>query len=312
MNKSTITIILATALLLGAAGLAWWNPTAPEAASELTGPTPKTARPSAQRASLKTPPKWASLTNHTLSTDVRLDLARSIDTDLNSTEIDLLLASFTHTPPHHSREQWWLVLNEIMEQMRKKGVASDRLGPALTALVRDPSQPEVVRDYAVQHLSQWIAPPTPDTPSETSPEAITAALQSIAATITDPSITHTSIPGTALMALTAVDLPEDTIIPVWRKLDPSLSAILKGETYGSLATKTTIIQSAALRDSEIHLPLIQVFARDEQMNPSMRLSSIAALGIYRSETDRDYLTSMATGSTRYRYAAQSALKKLSH
>jgi len=38
----------------------------------------------------------------------------------------------------------------------------------------------------------------------------------------------------------------------------------------------------------------------------------AALGIYRSESDRSYLQSIATGSTRYRYAAQSALKKFSN
>ena len=199
-----------------------------------------------------------------------------------------------------------------MEQMRKKGVAADRLGPALTALVVDPTQLEVVRDYAIQHLSQWIAPPSVDTPGEKSPQHISTALQAIAATVTDPSIAHTSIPGTALMVLTANNeyLFEELTAPIWQKLDPTLSAILKGETHGSLSTRTSIIQSVALRGSQTHLPLIRSFALDEDANPSLRLSSIAALGIYRSVEDRDYLQSIAGGSSRYRYAARTALKRL--
>ena len=116
------------------------------------------------------------------------------------------------------------------------------------------------------------------------------------------------------MALTANDeyIAPELTAPVWQKLDPVLTTILKGEVYGSLSTRTTIIQSVALRGSKEHLPLIRQFARDEKADPSMRLSSIAALGIYRSGDDRQYLQQIATGSTRYRYAAQSALKKLSN
>ena len=311
MKKST-TILLAAVLLLGAGTLVWWKKGSVDVPSTSTEQATSVNYKSRITNHKSQSSRYTSLTNHALPTHTRLDLARSIDTGLKPAAIAHLLTTFTHAPPHQSREQWWLVLNEIMEQMRKKGVAPDLFGSALTALVSDPAQSEVVRDYAIQHLSQWIAPSTSDTPGEPSPQVTAAALQAIAATITDPSIAHTSIPGTALMSLTAVPLPELTTTLIWLKLDPVLTTILKGETHGSLSTRTTIIQSVALRNSRTHLPLIQTFARDEKADPSLRLSSIAALGIYHSEGDRDYLTSIAIGSTRYRHAAQSALKKFSN
>lgn len=312
MSKST-TIILSAVLLIGAGALVWWKIRPSEAPSASADQTTQAPRPRDSKASRPASKKWLGLTDPALPVHVRLDLARGFDTHLGPAEIDILLDSFTHSPPRHAREHWYVVLNEIFGQMRKKGVAADRLGPALTALIEDPSQSEVARDYAIQHLSQWIAPPSPETPGETSADNITAALQAIAATVDDPSIAHTSIPGTALMALTANSphIPAELTTPVWKKLDPALTAMLKGETHGSLSTRTTIIQSVALRGSSTHLPLIQQFARDEKADPSLRLSSIAALGIYRSGDDRQYLESIATGTTRYRHAAQSALKKLS-
>jgi len=256
--------------------------------------------------------KWNSLTDESQTRETRLNLARQIDQNLTLAEIDSLFASFQYQPASQNQEAWWVVMNEMMEQMRRKGVASDRYSNELITLLESPSQPEVVRDYAVQHLSLWITPSSGGAPSEPSPETRAKALSSIAATITDPSIAHTSIPGTAIMALTSASagLPPETIDSVWTKLDPAMTSMLKGEISAPLSTKTTIIQSVAMRGNESHLPLIQDMARDEKIDPSMRLSSIAALGIYASENDRAYLTSLAEGKTRYRYAAQSALKKL--
>lgn len=257
--------------------------------------------------------KWASLTDPSLPVETRLNLARQISRDLSQEDVDLLFELLRYQPASHNREHWWVVMNEIIEQMRRKGVAADRLGNELIALVKDTGQSEVSRDYAVQHLSLWVAPPSGNIPAESSPETRVQALDAIAAAITDPSIAHTSIPGTALMALTAASshLAPEMMAPVWEALDPAMSSMLKGETRVPLSTRTTVIQSVAMRGSTEHLPLVQSMARDEKINPSMRLSSIAALGVYRSESDRDYLTSLTKSKTRYRYAAQSALKKLS-
>ncbi len=334
MTRSTVALAT-TVLLIGGAATLWWPGTgkltgtssSPDTGTGDEAPNyplhshnladkkdSRTTSNTKTNNSATTLRKLRSLTDDTQPTHVRLDIARSIDTSLSADAVDFLLSTLNHKPPRHLQEQWWVVLNEIMEQMRKKGVAPDHLADTLTALVADPAQPETVRDYAVQHLSQWIAPPSGgDLAGESSREKISAALNAIADTVTDPSIAHTSIPGTALMALTvnAGHIPAELIAPVWQKLDPAITAMLKGETHGSLSTRTTAIQSVALRGSTTHLPLIRAFARDEKADPSIRLSSIAALGIYRSEPDRAYLNKIAGGTSRYRHAARSALKKFS-
>lgn len=243
---------------------------------------------------------------------MRLDLARKIDRDLSAEDIDFLFKTLRRIPEGHAKESWWVVMNEIMAQMCAKGVAADRLGGELTSLVGDSSQPEVVRDYAVQYLSAWIAPSSANLPGETSPEIRAKALDAIARTITDPAIGHTSIPGTAIMSLVVASdrLPAEVTEPVWERLNPALTSMLKGETEVPLSTRTTVIQALALRGNTVHLPLIRTLSRDETIDPSMRLSSVAALGIYGSPEDLDYLTTLARGSSRYRYAAQEALKRI--
>ena len=322
MKKSSTTILVALSLLIGAGGVVVWKqqqdtddrPSPPESISPNYSSKSGYSNSSAPKPSSPQKIKWSSITDDTLSRETRLNLARQIDRDLTPDEIEILLASLHRKPSEHRKEEWWVVMNEIMEQMRKKGIAPQRLANELITLTKDSSQSEIVRDYAVQHLSLWAVPDTVNQAATSSPDLVSEALIAIAATITDPSIAHTSIPGTAIMALTATtsQLPPELITPIWEKLDPAMTAMLKGEVNVPLSTRTTIIQSVALRGSVTHLSLIQQFARSEKSDPSMRLSSIAALGIYGSEDDRPYLTSIAQGQTRFRYAAQSALKKISH
>ena len=319
MKKTTTTIIAALSLLIGAGGVVVWKqrdtdkPQSPvKTTTSNTTPKSRTSNPTDSKPSPSQKIKWSSITDSTLSQQTRINLAKQINANLSQDEIDLLFDSLRHQPAPQNKEQWWVVMNEIIEQMRRKGVAPERLGGELISIVEDTHQSEIARDYAVQHLSIWVAPPNANSFSEPSPETSAKALTTIAATIIDPSIAHTSIPGTALMALTAAspNLPPETMASIWATLDPAMTSMLKGETQVPLSTRTTIIQAVAMRGSSAHLPLVQSIARDHSINPSMRLSSIAALGIYSSEDDRAYLTSIATGKTRYRYAAQAALKKL--
>ncbi|SHK31983.1 hypothetical protein SAMN02745181_3601 [Rubritalea squalenifaciens DSM 18772] len=252
-----------------------------------------------------------ALTDPTVSERLRLDLARRIDTGLESGDVDYLFGLFRHNPGGDNKV-WWVVLNEIMQQMDAKGVGADRFEAELIQLVKSKGAHEVARDYAVQHLALWIR----NQGSGLSPESSEAvkmgqAMQAIADTITDPSLSGTSIPGTAIMSLTQASrqLPEEISAPVWQRLDPLLSSMMKGETKADLGMRTSIVQAVALRDSQAHLPLIREMARDAEIDPSMRLTSIAALGVYRSEEDKSYLESIANSNDRFRYAAQSALKK---
>lgn len=319
MSKS-ISITVALSLLVGAGAVAVWNSgnDANHTPITKTETKPRSSRSSQPRptgdASQGGEIKWHGVTDATRGTETRLNLARQISKDMRADDIDYLFKSLRHQPEAHNNENWWVVMNEIMEQMRRKGVASDRFANELISIVNDSTLSEVTRDYAVQHLMLWVAPSCGNVPAESSPEVIAETLEVVSLSVTDPAIAHTSIPGTALMGLTVAssDLPPEVVAPIWEHLDPMMTRMLKGEINVPLSTRTTVIQSVAMRGSTKHLPLIQTMARNEKIDPSMRLSSIAALGVYRSELDRDYLVSLSQGNTRYRYAAKSALKKLTN
>lgn len=252
-----------------------------------------------------------ALTDETLPENVRLDLARRIDASLGKKDVDYLY-SLLHHNPEAGRKTWWVVLNEIMLEMANQGVGADRYDKELSSVIRDKGLDMVARDYAVQHLALWVRK-NGETARPGSPRAerVVQAMSVIADTIGDPALRGTTVPGTAVMVLTEATrrMPEETSSQVWQKLDPVLTSVIKGETSADLGMRTSVVQAVAIRGSQAHLPLVRSMARDEKADPSMRLTSIAALGVYGSEEDRAYLESVAAGNDRFRYAAQSALKK---
>lgn len=323
MKRPSPTILLASLLLAGALGLGVYQITSqqddPVVEDREHQHEPASSRMPDNEVSVEDPvAKWEALSDHRLTPEIRLNLARRIDVELSQSEIDSLISFLRQIPDVDEdaslQQAHWLVANEVMEQMRRKGVGRDQLTDVFASLIENPKQSEVIRDYAVQHLSQWISPRGGGMPGEIIEGKKENALNVIAQTVIDPSMAHTSIPGTAIMSLTAVSssLPPDLMETFWKDLDRDLNAMLKNEIKVPLSTKTTIIQSVAMRGSNTHLPLIQGMARDETIDPSLRLSSIAALGIYRSQEDRDYLQTLSQGKTRFRYAAQAALEKLTN
>ncbi|MFC4992845.1 HEAT repeat domain-containing protein [Rubritalea tangerina] len=314
MSTRALLIGLLAMLVLVGGFIGWTVHSSEDVSSK--APLAEKPRPSA-RASVSRPPKLVvsdrlkALADDGKRDHLRLEIARSIDTDLNEAEIDYLFGILKRDPAHHAREDWWVVMNEIMEQMRKKNVAPARYSQELLSLMNDPGQPEVVRDYCAQHLALWVTPQNGGGHG-VAQEECRQVLDALAALIVDPSLAHSSIPGTAMMALTAADktIAAELIDPAWQKVDPVMSSMLEGKTPAPLALKTTIIQSLALQGSAKHLPLIQQMARDHAIDPSLRLSSIAALGVYAAPEDRAYLTELAESSTKFRYAAQAALKKI--
>ena len=306
MNRSQA--LITALLLIGAAG-AWLiikdsdePKTKPETQVE------RVARPNSQKARET---RWPKLTDHRLPLETRLNVARSIDRSLSAREYSELFALMRHQPKSGDESEWWVVLNEIMEQMRKHGAGAEQYTATLSAILADPSMPEVPRDYAAQHLAQWIAPANTESPGEIDPARRQEALSLFGDIIADESLTHTAIPGTALMALTdaASRLAEEETTSIWEKLDPVLIELITGVRSAEMTLRVSAIQSAALRQSEQHLPGIRAFANNEKANPSLRLSSIAALGLYADPEDRETLTDLANSKTKFQYAAKAALER---
>ena len=309
----TVTILLAVCLLLAAASATWFlqsDSGRNVRSGDLRSPASHT-RPAGNNKTTDSP--WSRLTKDTLPAHQRLEIARQISGSLSKQDNAALFAAMDHTPRSGGEEDWYVILNEIMEQMRRHGLGSDEYAAKLGEIITDSGRTEVVRDYAIQHLALWIAPGNPDqVPHEKNPALVGQSLSHIATAIQDPTVSNTSIPGTALLALADIspNLPAKTITATWSSLEPYLQGVISGETNTQLSTRVSAIQAVSLTGQQSYLPAIRSFAASETVDPSVRLSSIASLGSYAEPEDQTLLELLATRDSRYRYAAQSALKRL--
>lgn len=257
--------------------------------------------------------KWNALTRDDLPRHQRLELARQISDRLSPEDTATLYAALKHTPPSANPEEWYVILNEIMEQMRRHGLGADEYSSRLGEIIADTQQPEVVRDYAIQHLSGWIAPADPaQAPHETDDDAIRQSLAHVTGAIADPAASQTSIPGTGLLMLANVSarLPAEFTAPAWLSLEPFLTSILSGDGAVSPSTRISAVQAVGLAGQSQFLPAVRLLAADDAAEPSVRLSSIASLGLYAAPEDRAFLQEISTGDSRYKFAAQTALQRL--
>ena len=259
------------------------------------------------------PERWMPLLDRDLPRAERLALASTIGPGLPPQDVDFLFASLSHRPPAGEEEQWWSVLNEIMERMRKHGLGAERYSEILSSLILDSSQPDVVKDYAIQHLSQWLAPAAGgNAPGEGDTGRKQAALSAIARAIQNPGLAGGSVPGTGLMALADATprLQPELSRQVWDGLQPFVLDTISGTGTASTATRVSAIQAVSLLDDPSYLPTIRKLASSDDADPSVKLSSIAALGVYGEEADRASLDFISKSGGRYRFAAAEALKKL--
>lgn len=259
--------------------------------------------------------KWQPLLDDSLTWQERLALTDEIREGITTQEISFLFAALDHQPLGATEEQWWVVMNEIMDRMRKHGLGADQYSIRIGKIAGDSKRPEVVRDYAIQHLLQWVSSANPQVfPSEADPLQRKESLELVTRIIRDPSLRHSSIPGTSLLALAhaSARLPLEEVTPLWDALDSYLSPLCTGGSDASLGLHISAIQTAALMGRTCHLPAIRNLAMNEAADPSLRLTSIAALGIYHAEDSRDFLESISRDGGRLSYAAKSSLDRLNH
>lgn len=309
----TFTILLAICVLL-AAGSVTWLLQRESALSLVHGGdsrSPFSPPPRPVGINKTADSRWSKLTEDNLPTYQRLEIARQISDSLSQDDTAALFAAMDHRPHSGAEENWYLIFNEILEQMRRHGLGQDEYAAQLGGIISDSSRPEVIRDYAIQHLALWIAPGNSDqAPHEKDPALIKQSLDHIATAIQSPTTAQTSIPGTALLALAGIssNLPAEMSAATWSSLTPYLQGVISGEANPHLSTRISAIQAVSITAQHSYLPAIRTIAASDTANPSIRLSSIASLGFYANPEDQAMLETLATQDTRYRYAAKAALK----
>lgn len=321
-SSSTKTTAVVATLAIAAAGVVVWQRAIPQApvgqhplprdgrSSSVSAPAPaipaKALRP-LQSAGVRD--KVHALTDQALPYGARCESLAVLRRDLTPEEIDYLYEALAFRPDTRigTPRDWWVVLNEIMVVLRNADFGTDRYPKALAAIIGDPTDSEVPRDYAVQHLSAWLGDP-----SQQRTDFRQVAIDALVNAINDPTLGTTTIPGTAISTLTTAspDIPAAEQEALWSRLDPVLEQIVIGKTQASVVTRTSAIQSVAMRKREAVLPAIRELAAAADTEPSVRLSSVAALGFYGRPEDRALIERIRDNEPRLKFAATAALDRI--
>ncbi|MEM1085138.1 MAG: HEAT repeat domain-containing protein [Verrucomicrobiota bacterium] len=236
----------------------------------------------------------------------QIEAVRNLPDDLDEAEFEALIAILHQpSPPKTDLGRWYTLQNEIMEVLREPRYRWDGYPGAMSDLVTDRHADPVMRDYAAQHLALYLG----DRADRLESETTSAALDAFVDVISGSREAHEQVAGTTLMALCDLNSRRPEILEDHRAaLESAIEGLMSPDAGASLSNQIAAIQSAGRLDFPSLRPNIRSLAGSEAANASLRLSSIAALGYFADPSDRAFLTDLAEGESRLRYAARTALK----
>lgn len=317
MKRSNFTILASAAVGLLAVGIAWlaWpkvkDLNAPGKSSEVHKDATIRGHQTNQTDSLR---RWRGLTDDRLPWQRRVELVKELDHPVSPELVDFLFAELRRVAPAENENSQWIVQNEILNALREKGLAPDRLTSELIKIIYDPSLTVVQRDYAVQNLTQWISPLSPESPREEDEGRREQGVDALTAAVTDPKVGQGTVSGTALHCLCDLSnrISKEQADRIWIDLTPTVMKMIAGDIAVGSGHRVTAVQVAGMRKLDSCYPAIRSMAVEHAsaQDPTLALSAIAALGAYGRNEDRAFLTQLTESNSRYRFAATEALRKL--
>jgi hypothetical protein len=219
-------------------------------------------------------------------------------------------------PSSELPEHWYVLANDIMAMIHNHETDPHRFSLQFRGLLQATHQPDVIRDYAVQHLVTWLNPTSTQAGATrlpaASPEMAADVLDALASAAIDPSLAQSTIPGTTLMML--VDLVRsDSGVDCTHAvatLKPWLLQALQDGSALSNPIRVSAVSAAGVLAPKEFRPLIRNIAYLETAGSSLRLPAIAALGQIGEQADIAKLRAIAETSPELTYAAQGATAKL--
>jgi hypothetical protein len=239
----------------------------------------------------------------------RVKAVRELPLELAPATVEDLFA-FLQSPPSAARNEWYMVCNEIMEVLRKRDLAPGIYTSNHLALIQSPTADPVIRDYAAQHLVQWISGIDPGA-SEQDPARAAAAFEALCVEAGNPANGHLTLAGTTLNGLADAVINGNSVMRRERAAVGRLAMEILDSPNVSVSNvnRATAIQVAA-RLNVTELPeRCRSLARDPQVAVDLRLSSIAALGLVGGEDDRALLQSFVSDET-FKFAAAAAVERV--
>lgn len=302
-------LILAALVLTCGGGVYAWKARSPSPVATVIAPV----RHSRRAPVNPTPSLMATISDSGQPWQVRIDhLRKDLQDKCGEPEILALYQLLAQGQPKGELpEHWYVIANDLMAQLRLRDPDPQRFSSKMLGLLRDPQQPPVLRDYAVQHLTTWINPRTQEAVGATcvaGSEISTHVLQSLVSAATDPALEQTSIPGTTLMMI--VDLVRshcsvncDAAIAT---LKPWLATALQDGSNLATPTRVSAVQAVGVLAPQEFLPILRNIAYQENGQSSLRLPAIAALGQSGDAADLAKLQQIARTHPELAYAARDA------
>lgn len=305
MNRPLVNLLAVS--LLG--GGIWLGVRALRPAGPAADPSAPAARRLAEEPRSRPAPAPAlirRLSDPGLSVPERIAAVRDLPSDLTDREASALIDLLRQpTPEKVGVSVWHALLNEIMEVLRQPRFSWTGYGPAMAGLITDRETDPVVRDYAAQHLALYLA----EEADRRAPGSLAPGMDAFLTVLRGERESRESVTGTVLMAL--CDLrskrPAADFEPYAAPLASVVADFISGTRDAGVANRIAAIQAAGRMGLSEALPVIRRFAREGAPDPSLRLSSIAALGYFADPADRPFLEQLATSGDPLRFAAQAAL-----
>lgn len=303
-------IIATSLLLLGAVALLvreLGKPT-PVPAPVVTADeqVPKKVRPLPRRGSV-VPGLIEILSDLSLHRTRHIEAVRGLPKDLTDAELEGLIDLIrSQVPETRNPQDWYVILNEIMNVLHEPRCDIDAYRVAMAALVQDRAADPVVRDYAAQHLTLSIKGASSGQGLAGLPMVMETCLKIVAS----DEDSFEDLTGTVLLSLCSLNerLPSGALNDYRARLGEAVIPLVSGARKASAANRVSAIQASGRMGFTDALPAIRELARDQDENLAVRLSSVAALGYFSRPEDRDFLKQLAESNSTLSPAAKTALQ----
>lgn len=270
-------------------------------AQQNSGPSKTWQSPSAPLSAAGSPLETALGKGRFNDFQARLLAVGELGKDLSPADIESLYAYLLYPAEDASilPAQSFALRNDVLNVLREQTHPPARLTDVLLAIRNNELQPEVMRDYALQHMAPWYVKASP-----IDREKLLADLQAAAAERTR------SYAGTALLALNRVqrENPSEQL----STLRTNILQIVEDSSANLLARISAVQLSGELRIVTAR-NAVGAIARDPAQPVALRVAAVGALGGLQGEQENSRILAELAGGKdrRLRSAAARALAKLS-
>jgi hypothetical protein len=254
-------------------------------------------------------PEISLITDTGLHWEERIAAVRALPTQLGEASVSFLFA-YLSAPHDENEENRYLVCNEVMEIFRVRSLSPQIYNRELCQLIATPSVDPVIRDYAAQHLAQWISGISPEA-TEPDPTQIPRAIGTMLHEAVHPDNAHLTLSGTIFQAMADAIVNGSEEMKNHRPAVIQKAMLVLADPAFSTFNRSSAMQAAAqLKAPELRETSLDL-AQNPQTSADLRLSAIAALGFVGEPSDKALLNTLSEDPT-FHHAAAAALQNLSN